>query len=90
MDGRGSAAEHHKKVVSVAGRLEVIRPTRLASWWQRHKVERACRRAVGHCWHPDNVIDWWCCCCSAETEGMPDQCCIFCVPEYQLEGVEPC
>lgn len=39
----------------------------------RWKVERRCRKAGGHWWHPDDsgMIGWFCCQCGAERDGMP-------------------
>lgn len=48
------------------------KPMRSTSWWQRWKVERACKKRGGHWWHPDSgMIDWFCCQCGKETDGMP-------------------
>lgn len=79
---RGDIASHHRvKVRSAAGTLEVARPLRDTSWWHRWRQERACRKATGHCWHPDGFVDWWCCMCSAGTDGMPPQRCVHCATD---------
>lgn len=71
---------HHRVRREVApGVWEVARPLRDTSWWHRRKQERACRKTLGHCWHPAGFVDWWCCECSAETDGMPAQECKICV-----------
>lgn len=72
-------AEHHSVKVRTAGLLLVARPLRDTSWWHRWKQERACRKATGHCWHPEGLVDWWCCMCSGETDGMPEQRCAHCL-----------
>lgn len=70
---------HHTTMMSrVPGRWEIARPWRDPSWLRRRKRERVCGRSVGHCWHPQDMIDWWCCMCSAETSGMPPQRCVQC------------
>lgn len=59
---------------------EIARPLRDTSWWRQWRRERACRKAFGCCWHPDEMgmIGWWCCMCSGEIDGMPPQRCAFC------------
>lgn len=52
---------HHTVVRRVGGTMEVARPLRDASWWHRWKAERACRKTLGHCWHPMGFVDWFCC-----------------------------
>ena len=69
---------HHQVRSSFGGAWEVARPLRDTSWWHRWRQERACRRTVGHCWHPAGYVDWWCCECSADTDGMPDHNCRLC------------
>ncbi len=70
---------HHQNLRRVSpGVSEVARPLRDTSWWHRWEAERACRKAYGHCWHPDGFVEWWCCMCSGETDGMPPQECVFC------------
>lgn len=76
---RADRERHHRvRHRTAAGALEIVRPVRDTSWWHRWKAERACRKQLGHCWHPEGMIDWWCCLCSGETEGMPEQRCVFC------------
>lgn len=72
---------HHTVKRKVGGVLVVVRPLRDSSPWHRWKQERACRRDLGHCWHPESLIGWWCCECSAEIDGMPPQNCSFCLVE---------
>jgi hypothetical protein len=70
--------KHHSVTKRVGGQLVVARPLR-AGWWTQRKQERACRKAFGHCSHPDGFVDWWCCMCSGETDGCPPQECVHCV-----------
>lgn len=72
---------HHSiRVRVMPGRSEVARPLRDSSWWHRWRQERACRKMVGHCWHPDEqgMIGWFCCECGGEVDGMPKQECVHC------------
>jgi hypothetical protein len=58
--------------------VDVPRPQRY-TFWDQWRRERACRRDTRHCYHPaDVMIGWFCCMCSADTDGMPDQRCVFC------------
>ena len=84
-------SHHRVRVRTTFGAGEVARPLRDTSWWHRRKQERACRKTLGHCWHPgDGMIDWWCCACSAETDGMPRQECKVCTGPAALgEGAGP-
>ncbi|MER7280379.1 hypothetical protein ABT369_38680 [Dactylosporangium sp. NPDC000244] len=68
---------HHATLRRVSGVTEVARPLRGTGWTQ-WRAERACRKTIGHCWHPDGMVGWWCCECSAATEGMPEQRCVHC------------
>jgi hypothetical protein len=77
----GYSRSHHRILATAAGTWGVARPLRDTSWWRRHQAERACRKTLGHCWHPEGLIDWWCCACSGETDGMPEQRCKVCAPE---------
>lgn len=73
---------HHTVRAEVApGVWEIARPLRDTSRWHRWRQARACKQTVGHCWHADSesLVGWWCCVCSTETDGMPDQRCVFCV-----------
>jgi hypothetical protein len=70
--------QHHRVKTLRAGAYVVARPLRDTSWWHRWRQERACRKATGHCWHPELMISWWCCMCSAERDGMPPQECVHC------------
>lgn len=77
---RGNVPSHHRQRREVApGVWEIARPLRDTSWWHRWRAERACRKATGHCWHPDGFVDWWCCMCSADTDGMPEHRCTHCL-----------
>lgn len=51
-----------------------LQPIRRGGWRERW----ACRKNLGHCWHPEALIYWWCCACGVEIEGMPAQDCRFC------------
>lgn len=83
-------SRHHAVVRRVApGVTEVVRPLRDTSWWHRWRQERACRRATGHCWHPEDLIGWWCCMCSGETDGMPKQECGYCLERPYDEPERP-
>jgi hypothetical protein len=74
-----TAAIHHRTAREIApGVWDVARPLRDTSLWHRWKQERACRKATGHCWHPEALIDWFCCLCGADTDGMPPQECVHC------------
>lgn len=73
-----STTHHSTRVERVPGVWEVAKPLRHTSWWCRFKQERACRKAVGHCWHPEDLIGWFCCSCGGETDGMPAQECVHC------------
>lgn len=79
-DVRSTAALRHHSVRRevVPGVFEVARPLRDTSWWHRRKQERACRKTLRHCWHPEGLIGWWCCECSGEVDGMPTQKCKIC------------
>ncbi|GAA0738601.1 hypothetical protein Drose_04375 [Dactylosporangium roseum] len=84
-------ADHHSTKAQVApGIWDVARPLR-GSWWIQWQAERACRKAYGHCWHPEGLTDWWCCMCSADTEGAPPQRCKICTakPTGPAEQPEP-
>jgi hypothetical protein len=59
---------HHS--ARIGGLNVIIRPLR-AHGWTQWRAERRCRKTLGHCWHPEGLVDWWCCVCSAETAGMP-------------------
>lgn len=81
-DTRAAAeGRHHSIMRRVGGGAEIARPLRDTSWWHRWRAERACRKTLGHCWHPDGLVDWWCCECSAETDGMPKHECTVCAGE---------
>jgi hypothetical protein len=72
-------ALHHTNAREVApGVWEVAKPLRDSSFWHRGVQERACRKATGHCFHPEDLIGWFCCLCAAETDGMPKQECALC------------
>lgn len=73
---------HHRQKRQVVPRVwEIARPLRDTSRWRRWRQERACRKATGHCWHPDSFTTWWCCMCSADadTDGMPEHRCTHCL-----------
>lgn len=72
---------HAARELTAAGTWKVARPLRDTSWWHQWRREWRCRRETGHCWHPEEMIDWWCCACSAATEGMPPQRCVYCAGE---------
>lgn len=76
---------HQTRRHRAGGGWEVARPLRDTSWWHQWRQERACRKAFGHCYHPDGMgmIGWWCCMCSGEIDGMPPQCCAFCTAKPQ-------
>ncbi len=70
---------HHTIVVRVApGVTEIARPLRASGFFLRRRLERNCGKTLGHCWHPDGMIDWWCCNCSGDEDGMPPQRCRIC------------
>jgi hypothetical protein len=70
---------HHASLTEAApGVWQVARPLRDTSLWHQWRRERACRKTIGHCWHPEAFADWFCCVCSAETGGMPARQCAFC------------
>jgi hypothetical protein len=73
-------ANHHATRAEVApGIWDVARPIRDTSRPHRWRQERACRKALGHCWHPaDGMIAWFCCACGADEDGMPPQRCRIC------------
>lgn len=81
----GQQSVHHGARTQRPGaQPEIVRPPRPASWRERRRRIRACRRQLGHCWHPaGGMVDWWCCECSAETDGNPPQRCRRCNP-HQL------
>jgi hypothetical protein len=62
---------------------EVARPAQFTSRRQQRRRERACRKTIGHCWHPASGmgVDWWCCECSGETDGNPPNRCAQCWPD---------
>lgn len=76
-------AHHATKAERAPGIWQVARPLR-AGWWTQRQRERRCRREIGHCWHPEGIVDWWCCECSAETEGMPRKECAVCAAQPEL------
>lgn len=71
------SGSHHQVLRRVGGTTVVARPVRV-TWLTQWSRERACRKTLGHCWHPDGMIDWWCCECSAVTDGIPPQNCRHC------------
>ncbi|HCT81186.1 MAG TPA: hypothetical protein DGT23_32375 [Micromonosporaceae bacterium] len=85
----GRAIHHVNRRQNAAGQWEVARPLRHSSWWFRRKHERECRKAHGHCWHPErnSLTFWWCCLCSGETEGMPDQNCKYCNENHECSEI---
>lgn len=73
---------HHLNAAEIApGVWQPARPLRDTSLWHRWRRERACRQTVGHCWHPESLIDWYCCECGGETDGQPPQKCVHCLGE---------
>lgn len=81
---------HSLRVRAAPGVPEVARPLRDPSRWHRWRQERACRKAIGHCWHPDEMgmIGWFCCTCGGETDGMPKQECVHCL-EHPKQDAAP-
>jgi hypothetical protein len=75
----GMATIHHQTRAEVApGVWDVARPAR-ARGLLRWRIERQCRKTLGHCWHPaDAMIGWFCCGCGADEDGMPAQRCTVC------------
>lgn len=73
------ATIHHKtRVEVVPGVWDVARPAR-ARGLLRWRIERNCRKTLGHCWHSaDGMIGWFCCGCGADEDGMPAQRCTVC------------
>lgn len=72
---------HHSTTCEVApGIWEIARPMRASGWLLRRRLERQCRKTLGHCWHPaDAMIAWFCCNCGADEDGMPPQRCRLCL-----------
>lgn len=56
--------EHIAMTQSSAGHWVPAIPLR-CSWWLQRKIERACRKAGGHWWHPHPDMTWRCCQCAA-------------------------
>jgi hypothetical protein len=72
-------ALHHTNARQLAPNgWEVVKPLPDSSPWHRWKRDRACHKALGHCYHPEDLIGWFCCECGAETDGMPPQDCVRC------------
>lgn len=83
---------HHVNSAEVApGIWRPHRPARDTSLWHRWKRERACRKTLGHCWHPEpeTMIDWFCCACGGEADGQPPQECVQCLAAPPTAGSTP-
>jgi hypothetical protein len=79
MTAAPTTTHHANMAMTAGGAWRPLRPARDTSLWHRWKRERACRREVGHCWHPHGFTEWWCCACGGETEGHPPQKCVHCL-----------
>ena len=78
MEGKDLVSNHHATKVRTPVGDEVAQPVR-ATGVTRWRVERACRKQIGHCWHPaDAMIAWFCCECGSERDGMPPHTCRLC------------
>lgn len=83
-------ALHHASGRQVSPNFwEPDRPIRDTSPIDRWRREHACRKEVGHCWHPEGLIDWWCCLCAAEMDGMPSQACRYCLADHGESNPTP-